>query len=481
MSITPGCPNPNRRVLLQRGLALAAVAALRPRAAVASEPYAAIVPPHQPPSAGARPPQRSPQRPRPTPSQVAWQQDGVALFVHFGINSFTDREWGDGRESPTLFNPTALETRQWARAAKAAGAKALILTAKHHDGFCLWPTATTTHSVASSPWRGGRGDLVREFVDACRSEGLKAGLYCSPWDRNHPAYGDSARYNDIYAAQLTELLTQYGEIAEVWFDGANGEGPNGKRQVYDWPRTWALVRRLQPQAVIFSDAGPDIRWIGNERGVAGETHWSTIRPEAVPYPGVDGPEIIRALQEGHPDGSVWRPGETDVSIRPGWFHHPAEDAHVKSVEQLVDLYFTSVGRNSKLLLNVPPTREGRFHATDVAQLAAMHEAVSALFAYEAKAAASTWQVLGGTTAERRIRFARPERLRTLELREAITDGQQVMRWTLSALEAPAVVLARGTTIGFRQLRRLPSVAVTGLVLRVETLDAPRPVVVQAFR
>src|SRR5690606_18175206 len=245
------------------------------------------------------------QRPVPTASQLLWQQDELALFVHFGINTFTDREWGDGREAPALFAPAALDARQWARAARAAGFRAMILTAKHHDGFCLWPTATTSHSVAASPWRGGAGDLVREFVDACRAEGLRAGLYCSPWDRNAPSYGDSPRYNDLYCDQLTELLTRYGPIHEVWFDGANGEGPNGRRQEYDWPRFWALVRRLQPDAVIFSDAGPDVRWIGNEEGVAGDPNWSTVDPATVPVPGMSGEAVMRQLQHGDRDGTVW--------------------------------------------------------------------------------------------------------------------------------------------------------------------------------
>src|SRR5438132_1015686 len=210
-------------------------------------------------------------RPRPSASQLAWQRDELALFLHFGVNTFTDREWGDGREDPAIFAPTTLDARQWVRTAKAAGFRTLILTAKHHDGFCLWPSRTTRHSVAASPWRGGKGNLVRELTEACRAEGLKAGLYLSPWDRNNPAYGDSVRYNELYCDQLTELLTGYGPIHEVWFDGANGEGPNGRRQEYDWPRVWGLVRKLQPNAVMFSDAGPDIRWLGNELGVAAET------------------------------------------------------------------------------------------------------------------------------------------------------------------------------------------------------------------
>jgi alpha-L-fucosidase len=418
-------------------------------------------------------------RPRPSAAQLAWQRDELAIFVHFGMNTFTDREWGDGTESPSLFNPTQLDARQWARSAKAAGAKAMILTAKHHDGFCLWPTATTTHSVASSPWKQGRGDVVREFVDACRAEGLKPGLYCSPWDRNHPSYGDSAHYNDVYIAQLTELLTRYGTISEVWFDGANGEGPNGKRQVYDWPRNWALVRRLQPSAVMFSDAGPDVRWIGNERGVAGETNWSTIRPESVPFIGASGDEVIKALQEGHPDGAVWRPGETDVSIRPGWFHHAAEDPRVKTVDDLVALYFTSVGRNSKLLLNVPPTRDGQLHGVDVMRLASMRTALERQFSAPHRPSSSTWRTTGAMSGERTFVFSAPVSLSVLDLQETIADGQRVSAWTLSA-PGNSAPLAQGTTIGYRQLRRLAPTTVTGLTLRVETVEAPRPVTLRTY-
>ena len=217
-------------------------------------------------------------RPRPSPAQLAWQREELALFIHFGVNTFTNREWGDGREDPAIFAPGRLDARQWARAARAGGFRAMVLTAKHHDGFCLWPSRTTSHTVARSPWRAGGGDVVREFVDACRAEGLRPGLYLSPWDRNNPTYGDSPRYNDLYCEQLTELLTNYGPLSEVWFDGANGEGPNGKKQEYDWPRVWALVRKLQPDAVMFSDAGPDVRWCGNEHGTAGEPNWSTVDP-----------------------------------------------------------------------------------------------------------------------------------------------------------------------------------------------------------
>ncbi|WP_309671990.1 alpha-L-fucosidase [Gemmatimonas sp.] len=419
-------------------------------------------------------------RPRPTPPQLAWQRDEFAVFVHFGVNTFTDREWGDGTESSSIFNPTRLDARQWVRAAKAAGAKSMVLTAKHHDGFCLWPTATTTHSVASSPWRSGSGDVVREFVDACRIEGVKPGLYCSPWDRNHPTYGDSARYNNVYMAQLTELLTRYGALHEVWFDGANGEGPNGKRQTYDWPRTWALVRKLQPGAIMFSDAGPDVRWIGNERGVAGETHWSTIRPESVPYIGASGDDVIASLQHGHPDGSVWRPSETDVSIRPGWFYHPAEDATVKSVEDLVQLYFTSVGRNSKLLLNVPPTRDGLLHELDVARLAAMRASLTSLFAQPLAVRHSAWRTDGARAGVRTIQLRAPQSVSLLDLREPISQGQRVSSWSVSSTGSRPELLASGTTIGHRQLRRIPRITVSSLTLRVETVDIVQPVEVNLF-
>jgi alpha-L-fucosidase len=327
----------------------------------------------------ALPPGLAARRPVPRGPQLQWQRDELAMFLHFGINTFTDREWGDGTENPALFAPDALDARQWARVAKEAGFRTLILTAKHHDGFCLWPTRTTAHSVRASPFRAGTGDVMREFVDACREAGLGAGVYLSPWDRNARVYGDSPRYNDMYAAQLTELLTQYGRVAEVWFDGANGEGPNGRKQEYDWLRNWALVRKLQPDAVIFSDAGPDVRWIGNEDGIAGETNWSTVDPAVVPFPGMSGDTVTRMLRQGDPQGSVWRPGETDVSIRPGWFYHPADDRKVRTPEQLTALYFTSVGRNSKLLLNLPPDRHGLIPDQDAGAVQTMRQTLDHLF------------------------------------------------------------------------------------------------------
>jgi alpha-L-fucosidase len=420
------------------------------------------------------------ERDRPVPSapQLAWQRDERALFVHFGVNTFTDREWGDGREDPALFAPGRLDAAQWAGAAQSAGFRAMILTAKHHDGFCLWPTRTTQHSVAASPWRRGRGDVVREFVDACRGAGLRPGLYCSPWDRHEPSYGDSARYNDLYCAQLTELLTGYGTIHEVWFDGANGEGPNGRKQAYDWPRFFALVRRLQPEAVIFSDAGPDVRWIGNEKGEAGEPNWSTVDPAAVPYPGASGDGVTEALQHGDPSGTVWRPGEADVSIRPGWFYHPGEDAQVRSVEALVDLYFASVGRNAKLLLNVPPTREGLLHETDVSRLRGMHERIEALFARDlAEGRGLFWRSTGQRSAEGELDLGRAVSVGIADLREDVSRGQTVTRYTLEArADGDWRVLARGTTIGFRRLDRFPLASVRRFRLRIEDAEGAPPAV-----
>jgi alpha-L-fucosidase len=421
-------------------------------------------------AAGAvvRLPAIQPHRPLPSAAQLAWQRDELAMFLHFGVNTFTDREWGDGKEDPAIFAPQHLDARQWARVAKAAGVRALILTAKHHDGFCLWPTRTTRHSVASSPWRGGSGDVVREFADACRAEGLRPGLYLSPWDRNNPSYGDSARYNDLYCDQLAELLTGYGTLAEVWFDGANGEGPNGKKQVYDWPRVWTLVRRLQPAAVIFSDAGPDVRWCGNEQGIAGDPNWSTVDPAIVTYPGASGPGVIGALQHGDPAGTVWRPAEADTSIRPGWFYHQAEDARVKTADQLLDLYLSSVGRNSKLLLNVPPTRDGLLHDIDAARLTEFHERQQALFATELIDGKSiTWNSSGGLRAAE-IDLGRRAAANVVRLGEDITHGQTVARYSVFGADGSGwKPLSSGTTIGHARIDRFPTAALRRVRLVID--------------
>jgi len=312
--------------------------------------------------------------PIPTARQLQWQSVELSLFLHFGMNTFTDREWGQGTEDPSTFNPLRLNAGQWAQLAARAGFGRLILTAKHHDGFCLWPSRYTEHSVRSSPWKEGKGDVVREFTDACRKAGLQAGLYLSPWDRHEPSYGDSPAYNAFYAAQLRELLTLYGPVAEMWFDGACGEGPNGKVQVYDFPLFRALVRQLQLAAVMFSDEGPDVRWVGNEKGFAGETCWSMMDRSKVKM----GTENTGYLNEGEPEGPDWVPAECDVSIRKGWFWHPEESP--KPLAELLDIYFRSVGRNGILLLNVPPNREGRIDRADEERLLEFKSAVDAIFA-----------------------------------------------------------------------------------------------------
>ncbi len=419
----------------------------------------------------------------PSQSQLEWQRDELAMFLHFGVNTFTDREWGDGREDPGIFNPASLDARQWARTAKAAGFRALILTAKHHDGFCLWPTDTTRHSVVASPFRGGQGDVVREFVDACAAEGLRAGLYLSPWDRNHPTYGDSAAYNDVYAAQLTELLTRYGSISEIWFDGANGEGPNGRRQVYDWPRVWGLVRRLQPATVIFSDAGPDVRWCGNERGVAGDPNWSPVDPSVVRFPGQSDDAVGDALQHGHPQGAVWRPAEVDVSIRPGWFYHPAQDGAVRTEDNLVQLYFTSVGRNAKLLLNVPPTRDGLIHETDATRLKGMRGRLEVMRGSNIPVAPPSWRRTGMSTAVSEWRLRRSAAPGVIRLGEDITGGQRVARFTVEGTDGTGWRrIAAGTTIGYCKLERVaPGRALTRVRLLVEDAVAPpEPVSLELF-
>jgi alpha-L-fucosidase len=431
---------------------------------------------------GGAPPLRvnGARRPRPTDAQLRWQRDELALFLHFGVNTFMDREWGDGREDPRVFAPTSLDARQWARVARDAGFRAMILTAKHHDGFCLWPTSTTQHSVASSPFRGGNGDVVREFVDACRAFHLRPGLYLSPWDRNHPTYGDSARYNDVYATQLTELLTRYGPIAEVWFDGANGEGPNGKRQVCDWPRTFALVRRLQPDAVMFSDAGPDIRWCGNERGEAGDPNWSTVDPSVVPYPGANGPGITEALQHGDPKGMVWRPAEVDVSIRPGWFYHRGDDEKVRTGANLLQLYSQSVGRNAKLLLNVPPSPAGLLADRDIAALTEFLRLRDAEVRRTVRAPLLVR--LRPSTTGMNVELGQRTPIDAVRLGEDIERGQRVARYSVSGLTAGGwKLLSRGSTIGYAKIDRFARTPVTRVRLEIEdALDPPRGLAIAVF-
>jgi alpha-L-fucosidase len=301
--------------------------------------------------------------PIPNAKQLAWQELSYYGFVHFNMNTFTNVEWGEGKEDPKLFNPTALDCNQWVRIAKSAGMKGLILTAKHHDGFALYPSNYTDHSVVKSPWKKGKGDVVRELSNACKRYGLKLGIYLSPWDRFHPAYGTDD-YNQVYTNMQKELLTQYGPIFEFWYDGANGEGPNGKKQVYDWKLFHSMVNKYQPNAVQFSDNGPDIRWVGNERGYSYETMWSPINKDEI-YPGYPKFDDYRQGQE---NGSHWVAPEVDVSLRPGWYYHPDQDKLVKSPDSLMRIYVASVGRNANLLINIPVDTRGLIHPNDSAAL-----------------------------------------------------------------------------------------------------------------
>ena len=420
-----------------------------------------------PASAGAQ----APVPPVPSVAQLKWQRMEFTAFVHFGPNAFTGVEWGSGREQPTVFNPTALDARQWARTFKAAGMKGVIVTAKHHDGFCLWPTKESTHTVAASPWRDGKGDLLRELSDAARAEGLKFGVYLSPWDRNHPTYG-TPEYNDVFVRMLEDVLSNYGEIFEVWFDGANGEGPNGKRQVYDWPRFHAVVRRLQPNAVIFSDAGPDVRWIGNERGEAPLTNWAMLDRDRY-QPGTP---LSMDLPEGSALGRFYVPGECDVSIRPGWFWRAAENTRVKSPRALLRLYETSVGRNCTLLLNVPPDDRGLIHDADVKALAGMRTAVdrvygSSLVPSAAKASATSaergheasavldadvdsfWAPAGSAkTGAVTVDLSAPVTFDRVRLQEYVAQGQRVSLFEIEIWRDGAWTrLATGTTIGHTRI------------------------------
>ncbi|MBL7701887.1 MAG: alpha-L-fucosidase [Ferruginibacter sp.] len=293
--------------------------------------------------------------PKPTKAQLAWHDMEFYLFMHFGPNTFTDLEWGHGNEKEEVFNPTNLDCEQWCRIAKASGAKGIIITAKHHDGFCLWPSKFSKHTVRESKWKDGKGDVLKELSDACKKYGLKFGVYISPWDRNHPDYG-TEKYNDVFVNMMEEIFANYGPVWELWWDGANGEGPNGKRQAYDWKRFERTVREISPNTVVFSDIGPDVRWVGNEQGFAGKTNWNTL--DTAGFTRGAGSPLMDTLNSGNVHGNNWIPAECDVSIRPGWFYHKAEDSKVKTPEELFELYLKSVGRGANLLLNVPPDGRG---------------------------------------------------------------------------------------------------------------------------
>lgn len=415
----------------------------------------------------------------PSERQLNWHKLNYYAFIHFGPNTFTDVEWGHGNESPEVFNPTELDTRQWASIIRDAGMEGIIITAKHHDGFALWPSDYSTHTVRESAWRDGEGDLLKELSDACREFGLKFGVYVSPWDRNHPKYGTD-EYNDVFKNMLEEVLSQYGDVYEVWFDGANGEGPNGKKQVYDFPGFADVVRRLQPNAVIFSDGGPDIRWIGNERGYAAETNWSTVNDGAF-YPGIPG--VNEELQSGHEDGDMWLPAEVNTSIRPGWFYHADQDNMVKSLDQLIENWYHSVGMNGNFLLNIPVDARGLIHQNDAARLMELRDYLDAAFsknlAIGAEASASNirhnsdvfspdkmidgdaatyWATDDGIDeAGFTVEFEGPTDVNAVLLQEYITLGQRVTSFSIDAhFEDSLVVVGGGTTIGNRRIVQFPT-------------------------
>lgn len=449
---------------------------------------------------------------RPSPRQIAWQKREFSAFVHFGMNTMTDREWGEGHEDPALFDPTSLDADQWMRAIASGGMTSVILTAKHHDGFCLWPSAQTRHSVASSPWRGGAGDVVAEVADAARRHGLAFGVYLSPWDRTEASYGEGEAYDDFFVAQLTELLTGYGDVFSVWLDGANGEGPSGRTQHYDWDRYYAVIRELQPDAVI-SICGPDVRWCGNEAGHTRADEWSVVPRELQGAERTAGrsqqvddgafSSLVRSEDEdlgsraalaGHGGDLVWYPAEVDTSIRPGWFHHPAEDDRVRSAAELFRIHQSSVGGNACLLLNVPPNRDGLVSDPDVRVLAELGELIrgqrrrvmdagvgvsSGTVSADADGlrhpgADVPWWTPADDDPMPTVTLVPPagRRIESVVVRERIEDGQRVERVVVTAVRANAEgsvetrALAEAGAVGYQRILSFEPVEVDAVEVAI---------------
>lgn len=443
--------------------------------------------------------------PIPEPKQVEWQQMETYAFIHFGLNTFNDREWGYGDTDPKVFNPTNLDCNQWAQTLVKAGMKGVILTAKHHDGFCLWPFEGTDYSVKNSPWKNGQGNVVKELSEACKKYGLKFAVYLSPWDRHQANYG-TPEYLPYFYAQLHDLLTNYGPVFEVWFDGANGgDGWYGgakdirtidRKNYYNYPRIYEMLDSIQPQAIIFSDGGPGCRWVGNEKGFAGATNWSFLRKGEV-HPGYD---KSYELQYGHPDGNQWVPAECDVSIRPGWFYHPEEDDRVKSPDQLVDLYYRSVGHNATLLLNFPVDRRGLIHPVDSANAVRFHEMIQQQLKTNLVAGMTPkvsnerggdfvasaltddnfdtyWATEDGvTTADIEFSFDTPTRMNRMMLQEYIPLGQRVKAFVVEYLDKdtwlPVKLNEETTTIGYKRLLRFETVETKGIRIRITDARGP---------
>jgi len=403
---------------------------------------------------------------KPEDRQIAWQSLGFTAFLHYGINTFTNREWGDGKESPLDYNPTDLNTDQWCEVLKSAGMTACTITAKHHDGFCLFDTAFTSHSVMSSP---KPVDVVASLAQSCAKYGLKLGIYLSPWDRNHPAYGTGKAYDDFFCAQLEEVTTRYGELYSLWFDGACGEGPNGKRQVYDWPRYYAIIRKNQPQAAI-AVCGPDVRWIGNEAGYTRSSEWSVVPARLRSAEGTaaqsqqsdDAAFRQRPISSQDEDlGSraflanegdlCWYPAEVNVSIRPGWFYHPEENGQVRSVDNLLDIYEKSVGGNALFLLNIPPDDTGQINPADATTLRALGQRLTA---YQANLLVGAEITYPASThpGEVLVTSDAPVTLTRLIICEDIRQSQRVEAFTVDAeVDGTWQQIYAGTTIGFKKI------------------------------
>lgn len=444
----------------------------------------------------------------PSPRQLAIEQMEFYAFAHITVNTFTDKEWGDGTEPESIFDPSGLDADQWVDALLAAGATGLIVTGKHHDGFCLWPSKYTEHSVKNSPFRNGRGDVLREVSDACKKGGIKFGVYLSPWDRNCPLYGQGKAYDDYFCAQLTELCTNYGELFSVWFDGAYGEGPNGKKQVYDWNRYYSVIRELQPNACI-SICGPDVRWCGNEAGDTRESEWSVIPT------GFDTPDDVAEKSQKSDDASfrkkkisemdrdlgsrelcsyasgfAWRPAETDTSIRPGWFYHASDDDKVRSTETLIDIWYRTVGGNSKLLLNIPPDRRGLFHEADVKRLRELGDYIRKTFKVNLaeKAEISADKDNGYDLAENvrvdsydsyykpfdgdneatlTFRFSDPQTVSHVVIKEHIPMSQRIERFVVEAkTDSGYTEVYSGTTVGYKKIVKLSPIVTDEIRIRI---------------
>lgn len=423
----------------------------------------------------------------PTKRQLKWQLKELTAFIHFGMNTFTDREWGDGREDPSLFNPIGLDVNQWVTVLKEAGFKQIIITAKHHDGFCLWPSAFTTHSVKYSSWKNGQGDLIKELADECVKQKMDLGVYLSPWDMHEKTYGTQS-YTSFFKSQLRELLTNYGEITEVWFDGAVGPGYEGK-QIYDWKSYYELIRTLQPDATI-AIAGPDVRWVGTESGYGRDTEWSVVPLDDTMGLSENTDNILRpeldATQEElgtinqlvNAKAIKWYPSEVDVSLRPGWFYHASQDNEVKSPEKLLDIYFNSIGKNSSLVLNVSPDKNGLIPEKDATILKVFHNTLNLIFennlAEESTITGSEFNIQhrAKSVLDRKFKtywnpdasvapylifeWDEPVWFNILSIQEQIEFGQRVSNFQLEIFENDAwVTKVSGTTIGYKRILRFP--------------------------